>query len=173
MPDAAHYSAREQLRDGCPVEIRAVRPEDEAAMLTAVDETSAQSLQRRFFAAKRHFSDRERALFMNIDFKTHVALVMLAEVSGQEAIVGGGRYVVFEPERAEMAFMVVDAWQGRGIGSILMRHLIALARDAGLKELTAEVLPENTAMRRVFDKFGFRPAAKRDPQTVNLMLKLT
>ena len=53
-----------------------------------------------------------------------------------------------------------------------MRHLIALARDAGLKELTAEVLPENTAMRRVFDKFGFRPAAKRDPQTVSLILKL-
>ncbi|SFI31131.1 GNAT family N-acetyltransferase [Bradyrhizobium sp. cf659] len=173
MPDAARYSAREHLRDGCPVEIRALRPEDEAGMLTAVDGTGAKSLQRRFFAVKRHFSDRERAFFMDIDFKKHVALVVLADEAGQEVIVGGGRYVVFEPGRAEMAFMVIDAWQGRGIGSILMRHLIALARDAGLKEVTAEVLPENTAMRRVFDKFGFRPGDRHDPQTILLALTIT
>ena len=57
---------------------------------------------------------------------------------------------------------MVDAYQGQGIGTILMRHLAALARDAGLKELIAEVLPENTAMLKVFKKFGFRPGSKRD-----------
>ena len=71
-----------------------------------------------------------------------------------------------------MAFMVVDAWQGRGVGSILMRHLIQIASEAGLKELTAEILPENTAMLKVFGKFGFKPAPRRDPQTVHLVLKL-
>jgi ribosomal protein S18 acetylase RimI-like enzyme len=173
MSDAASYSAREHLRDGCPVEIRALRPEDEAGMLAAVDGTSAQSLQRRFFAMKRHFSDRERAYFMDIDFENHLALVVCAGEAGQEAIVGGGRYVVFEPGRAEMAFMVVDAWQGRGIGSILMRHLVKVAGEAGLRELTAEVLPDNAAMLRVFGKFGFMPASRREPQTVHLALKLT
>ena len=72
-----------------------------------------------------------------------------------------------------MAFVVVDAWQGRGIGSILMRHLIKIAGDSGLKELTAEVLPENAPMLKVFRKFGFKPASRRDPQTVHLALKLT
>jgi GNAT superfamily N-acetyltransferase len=72
---------------------------------------------------KRHFSDKERAFFMDIDFRDHVPLVVLAAQAGRDIIVGGGRYVVFEPGRAEIAFVVIDAWQGRGVGSILMRHL--------------------------------------------------
>ena len=71
-----------------------------------------------------------------------------------------------------MAFVVIDAWQGRGIGSLLLRHLVKIASASGLDELTAEVLPENAAMRKVFEKFGFRPAPRRDPQTVHLVLKL-
>ncbi|HYW64293.1 MAG TPA: GNAT family N-acetyltransferase [Bradyrhizobium sp.] len=172
MSDVSHYSVREHLRDGTAVEIRALRPEDEAEMLTALEHTSAQSLQRRFFAMKRHFSDKERAFFMHVDFKNHVALVVLAEQAGRQTIIGGGRYIVFEAGRAEMAFVVIDAWQGRGVGSLLMDHLDRIASNAGLQELTAEVLPENKAMRTVFGKFGFRPAAHRDPQTVHLVLRL-
>lgn len=172
MPEAATYTAREYLRDGSQIEIRSLRPEDEADMLAAVERTSAQSLQRRFFAMKRGFSEKERAFFMNIDFSNHVALVALAPEDGRTVLVGGGRYIVFEPGRAEMAFVVVDAWQGRRIGSILMRHLIEIAGNAGLQELTAEVLPENRAMLKVFAKFGFKPASRRDPQTVHLVLKL-
>jgi RimJ/RimL family protein N-acetyltransferase len=171
MSDSISYAARELLGEGSQIEIRVLRPEDEADMLAALGKVSAQSLQRRFFVMKRHFSDKERAFFMDIDFKNHVAIVALADEDGHKAIVGGGRYIVFEPGRAEMAFVVVDAWQGRGVGSILMRHLVNIASNAGLKELTAEVLPENKAMIRVFGKFGFNPAPRRDPQTVHLVLK--
>jgi ribosomal protein S18 acetylase RimI-like enzyme len=172
MSEAVDYASSEYLRDGRPVEIRALRHEDEAGMLAALEKTSPQSLQRRFFVMKRHFSEKERAFFMDVDFKNHVAIVAVAEEGGSEVIVGGGRYIVFEPDRAEMAFVVIDAWQGHGIGSLLMRHLVEIAQAAGLNELTAEVLPENTAMLRVFGKFGFRPAARRDPQTVHLVLTL-
>jgi RimJ/RimL family protein N-acetyltransferase len=172
MSEAINYAARELLRDGSQIDIRALRPEDEADMLAAVEKTSAQSLQRRFFVMKRHFSKKELAFFMEVDFKDHVAIVALAEEAGRKVIVGGGRYIVFEPGRAEMAFVVIDSWQGRGVGSILMRHLIKFASDAGLHELTAEVLPENTAMIRVFGKFGFKPTPRRDPQTLHLVLKL-
>ena len=88
-------------------------------------------------------------------------------------IVGGGRYVVAESGSAELAFMVIDAWQGHGIGGLLMRHLIVLAREAGLRQLVAEVLPENIAMRRVFDKFGFRLGERQEPQSITLVLALT
>lgn len=172
MSGAITYAARELLRDGSPIDIRALRPEDEADMLAAVGKTSPQSLRRRFFVMKRHFSEKERAFFMDVDFRDHVAIVALAEESGREVIVGGGRYIVFEPGRAEMAFIVIDSWQGRGVGSILMRHLVKFASDAGLHELTAEVLPENTAMIKVFEKFGFRPGPRRDPQVLHLVLKL-
>ncbi len=171
MSEAPDYTARELLRDGTPIEIRALRHEDEADMLAAIEQTSVQSLQRRFFVIKRRFSEQERAYFMDIDFKNHVAIVALADETDRKAIVGGGRYIVFEPGRAEMAFVVIDAWQGRGVGSVLMRHLIKIANEAGLKELTAEVLPENKAMIKVFGKFGFNPARRRDPQTLHLVRK--
>jgi hypothetical protein len=111
MSETNDYTARELLRDGGQIEIRALRREDEADMLAAVGMTSAQSLQRRFFVMKRHFSDKERAFFMDIDFKNHVAIVALEAEADRKVIVGGGRYIVFEPGRAEMAFVVIDAWQ--------------------------------------------------------------
>src|SRR5260370_8491728 len=74
MSEAIDYTARELLSDGSQIEIRALRREDEADMLAAVGKTSAQSLQRRFFVMRHHFSDKERAFFMDIDFKNHVPI---------------------------------------------------------------------------------------------------
>jgi len=167
-----NYSATERLRDGREVEIRALRPDDKDDMLAAIGRTGMQSLQRRFFVAKRGFSDTEIAFFMNIDFANHVALVALADEDGRKVIVGGGRYIVTEPGKAEIAFVIIDDYQGQGLGTLLMRHLSVLAREAGLKELIAEVLPENAAMRKVFGKFGFQPRRGSDPQVVHLALML-
>jgi GNAT superfamily N-acetyltransferase len=156
LRDIASYTAREPLRDGGLIDIRAQRPADESDMLTALAQASAESLQRRFFVTKRHFPDAERAHFMNVDFRTHVALVAHVGDTGRAILVGGGRYIVFEPGRAELAFMVIDAWQGRGIGTMLMHHLVRIAIGSGLRELTAEILPDNAAMLKVFGKFGFK-----------------
>ena len=168
----ATYSAQERLRDGQPIEIRALHPEDEANMLAALSRTGAQSRQRRFFVTKRGFSDAEREFFMKIDFVNHVALVAEIDEGGRPVIVGGCRYVVVEPDEAEVAFMVVDAYQGKGIGLMLTRHLVGLARAAGLKQLAADVLPGNAAMRHVLEKLGFQTARSADPQVVHLTLRL-
>jgi len=168
MAEAADYSAREHLRDGRPVKIRALRPDDRADMLAAIGRTSMQSLQRRFFVPKKGFSEREMAFFLDIDYESHVALVAQIDEDGRPAIVGGGRYIVVKPGQAEIAFVVVDAYQGQGVGTILLRHLAVLARDAGLKELIAEVLPENSAMLKLFKKFGFTTASKGSPQVIIL-----
>ena len=167
----AAYSAQGLLRDGRPVKIRALQPNDEAGMLAAIDRTGTESLKRRFFVTKRGFSENEKAFFMNIDFVDHVALVVEIDEGGAASIIGGGRYVVVKPGEAEMAFIVVDAYQGQGIGAILARHLVGLARAAGLKQLSADVLPENRAMRRVLGKFGFQICG-RDPHVVHLKLPL-
>jgi RimJ/RimL family protein N-acetyltransferase len=172
MPGTADYSAVEHLRDGRTVEVRALRPDDRDDMLDAVNRTSMQSLQRRFFVPKRGLSDKEVSFFMNVDFANHVALVAEIDEGGQQIIAGGGRYIVTRPGQAELAFVVVDAYQGKGIGKALMCHLLLIARNAGLKELTAEVLPENTAMLKVFSGFGFRAGAGGDPQVRHLALQL-
>jgi len=172
MLSAAEYSSPETLRNGRRVEIRALRPDDRDGMMAAVDRTSVQSLYRRFFGAKRYFTDQEKSFFLNIDFVNHVALVAVLEESGQPVIAGGGRYIVSKPGQAEVAFAVVDQYQGQGIGAALMRHLVGLAREAGLHELIAEVLPENAAMMRVFETSGLQFTKKREPRTVHFVLHL-
>lgn len=172
MPAAVEYSVREHLRDDRPITIRALRPDDRTEMLAAIGRTSMQSLQRRFFVPKKGFSEREMTFFLDIDFESHVAIVAEIAEDGRAVIAGGGRYIVVQPGQAEIAFVVVDAYQGQGIGTILMRHLAVLARDAGLRELVAEVLPENSAMLKLFKRFGFRTDAKGSPQVVHLTLQL-
>lgn len=97
MSKLAKYSAFETLRDGSRIEIRALRPDDQAGLIAAVGRTSAQSLQRRFFGLKRTFTDQEVAFFMNVDFVNHVALLALIHEGDRSVIAGGGRYIVMRP----------------------------------------------------------------------------
>ena len=173
MIEAAKYSAIETLRDGRRIEIRALRPDDQAGLLAAVERSSSQSLHRRFFGAKRFFSDKEIAFFVNVDFVNHVALVAALSEAGRTTIVGGGRYVLVRPGTAEVAFVVVDEFQGQGIGAALMRHLATIARDAGLNELIAEVLAENSPMLKVFEKSGLSCRTTRESGVVHISLALS
>ena len=172
MLNVEKYSAIEALRDGCRVEIRALRPDDQVDLVAAVGRTSAQSLYRRFFGVKRSFTEQEVAFFMNVDFVNHVALVALLDEGGRSVIVGGGRYIVVQPGQAEVAFVVVDEHQGRGIGRVLMRHLTSVARAAGLRTLIAEVLLENTPMLQLFRTSGLPLSTRREGQVVNVTIWL-
>jgi RimJ/RimL family protein N-acetyltransferase len=172
MIDAARYSAIEALRDGRRVEIRALRPQDRSDLVAAVGRSSVQSLYRRFFVVRRGFSEQETDYFVNVDFVNHVALVAVVDEDGRDAIVGGGRYVMVRPGKAEVAFTVIDEHQGQGIGSALMRHLLAISREAGLQELVADVLPENISMLKVFEKCGCRITMNREPLVVHVTLGL-
>jgi hypothetical protein len=128
MLEPADYSAFETLRDGRRIEIRALRSDDRADLIAAVARSSGQSLYRRFFAVRRDFTEPEIRFFLNVDFVDHVALVAVADESGRAMIAGGGRYVVVRPGKAEV-------------------HLAAIALSAGLRELIAEVLPDNIPIR--------------------------
>jgi GNAT superfamily N-acetyltransferase len=163
----------QELRDGRRVEIRALRPGDRDGLIAAVGRVSTQSLYRRFFGVKRSFTEKEIAFFTQVDFVTHVALVVVAEEGGRAAIVGGGRYIVVASGQAEVAFAVIDQYQGQGVGAALMRHLAAIAREAGLRELTAEVLPENAPMLKVFEKSGLPVDTKRDAGVVHVTMRLS
>jgi GNAT superfamily N-acetyltransferase len=171
MIDAAGYSATEILRDGRTVEFRAQRPQDREGMQAAVARSSSASLHRRFFAVRREFSEKETDYFLDIDFVNHVALVAVTNDAGHPTIVGGGRYVVVQPGQAEVAFAIVDAYQGLGIGSALMRHLAILGREAGLRELIAEVLSENVPMLNVFERSGLAMNTRRDGAVVHVTLR--
>ena len=171
--NAANYATGEHLRDGGCIEIRALKPDDKTNLLAAVSRMSGQSIRRRFFGAKRDFSEKEQAFYLNVDFVSHVALVAVVEAGNRMTIVGGARYVVVRPGTAEVAFAVVDEFQAQGIGPILLRHLAVVARAAGVSELVAEVLPENAAMLKVFGKCGLNVTMKRDVGTVHVKLQIS
>jgi GNAT superfamily N-acetyltransferase len=155
------------------MEIRALRPGDRADFIAAVDRIGTQSLRRRFFGARREFSEAEIAFFLNVDFVRHVALVAVVHEGGRPAIVGGGRYVVAQPGKAEVAFAVVDQYQGHGIGTALMHHLATIAREAALTELYGEVLPDNRAMLKVFMNSGYPLSTKRESGVVHVTVQLS
>ena len=172
MAAQVHYSELELLRDGRRVEIRALRPDDRKPFIAAVRQMSTESLYRRFFNARQDFSEKEVQFFVNVDFVKHIALVAVLEENGEAVIAGGGRYIIATKGHAEVAFAVSDRYQGLGIGTILMRHLIFLARRAGLRELSADVLPENKRMLRVFQKSGVSVVTTFEPGNVHVTLRI-
>lgn len=170
--DAAEYSATERLRDGTRLEIRALRPSDRAAMLESLGRFSNEALYRRFFAPKRNLSEREIDFFLNVDFKSHVALVAVLREAGQEVIVGGSRFVVCQPGCAEIAFAVDDPHQKRGIARHLLVHLTKIAHATGLREFVAEVLADNMPMLKLFERSGLAMTTRRERGVVRVSLAL-
>ena len=129
--EVAKYEAVETLRDGRQLRVRALKPDDRAGLLSAVSQSSAQSLYRRFFSPKRVPTENEVAYFMDVNFVDHVALVAVLEEDGRAVIIGGGRYVLIEPGKAEVAFVVVDRYQEQGVGTALMRKRCAAGTLSG------------------------------------------
>lgn len=172
MLNPASFSVRAPLRHGGEIEIRALRPSDRNALRLAVASASNRSLYRRFFGVRREFSDAEVAGFVDVDFKNEVALVAVSHASGHELIIAGARYILVRPGIAEVAFMVVDEFQGRGIASTMLRHLAELARAAGVTAFVAEVMPDNTAMLRVLERSGLQLHQRRDRDIVEVTVEL-
>jgi len=110
---------------------------------------------------------------VNVDFVNHVALVALINEEGRSVIAGGGRYIVVQPGQAEVAFIVVDEYQGRGIGRALTHHLTSIARAAELRTFIAEVLPENTFMLQLFKTSGLPLSMTREGQVVHVTIRLS
>lgn len=155
--DPRRYSVEERLRDGARVTIRAIRPDDKAALLTLFDRLSPETIYYRFHGAKKRLSRRELIYLTELDFHRKAALVAALGAGADERIVGVARYAL-DPQssvrRAEFALTVEDAHQGRGIGRRLLEHLARLARAEGFEELEAFVLADNLPMIRLLERSG-------------------
>jgi RimJ/RimL family protein N-acetyltransferase len=172
MPAAATFSILEPLRNGTQLEIRALRPSDRNGLLQALTRASDRSFYRRFFGVRREFSEAEVNGFVDIDFEQQVALVAVSHGNDREVIVAGARYIVTAAGTAEIALTVIDEYQRQGLAGVMLRHLAALAHAAGLNAFVAEVLPENAAMLRVFQRSGLAMHETRDGGVVHVTLQL-
>ncbi|PYG02032.1 Acyl-CoA synthetase (NDP forming) [Georgenia satyanarayanai] len=150
-PYPAHWEADVVLRDGIPMHIRPIRPEDAPALQAMHQRQSPLSQYYRFFAPMERLSERDLHRFTHVDHDDRVALVL---TSGQD-ILAVGRYDRVDHDLAEVAFYVADSEHGRGLGSVLLEHLAAAGRERGVVRFTAEVLPANARMIRVFRDAGY------------------
>ena len=147
MIDAKVYNVAETLRNGMQVTVRAIRADDKEAILESFKDLDDETLYRRFFAPKKELSDSELKQLTEVDFDRTVALVITYSVGGRERIIGGGRYFAFKDtegaDKAEFAMIVEEDYQGLGLGKLIFRHLVAIARSRGISTFEAEVLPAN------------------------------
>jgi Sortase and related acyltransferases len=134
------------LRSGHVVRIRQVRPADAPALARAYADLGEQSRYRRFFTVMPELPEATRAAASQVDHDRHEALVAVPPRSGE--IVGEARFVRSPdlPDVADVAVTVVDSWQGRGLGTLLLQHLSRRASEAGVHYFPAEVLAENGPM---------------------------
>ena len=151
-----HWEADVLLRDGRTAHIRPIRADDADLMVDFYGRVSEQSKYLRFFAPMPSLAPRDLQRFVEVDHHDRVALVLL--VGGR--MIAVGRYDRIDQAQAEVAFLVEDAHQGRGIGQILLEHLAQAGRERSVERFMAEVLPENTAMIHTFREAGYRVASE-------------
>ncbi len=150
------------LADGTQINFRPVHPTDEPLMRDLFYELSQQTLYYRFMSHMRTVPHRQIQDFVYIDHRNEVSVVgTLPEAHGEEIIALGGYYLDPKTNRAEVAFVVRDEWQNKGIGSFTLRWLTTIAKRNGISGFTAEVLAENKAMQTVFNRSGLRVRSQR------------
>jgi RimJ/RimL family protein N-acetyltransferase len=144
-----------RLEDRVDVEIRPVRPDDKALLAAGLRHLSERSAYQRFLSPKHELAAAELRYLTEIDFRDHVAFVA-APVEQPDVVVGVGRWVRLanDPDVAEIAFVVADDLQHRGLGTALGEALAQTARERGVKRFVATMLPDNLAAHRLFARLA-------------------
>ena len=168
VPDApypAHWEADVIASDGATAHLRPISSADAEAVAEFHGRLSDRTRYFRYFSPYPQIPEKDLKRFVEVDHHDRVALVIWL---GRE-IIAIGRYVrLSESSAAEVAFVVRDDHQGRGLGSILLEHLAAAARESGLTRFVAEVLTENHQMVRVFREAGFEVSRALEGSTLHL-----
>jgi RimJ/RimL family protein N-acetyltransferase len=143
------------VANGFRLRVRALRPTDRDALVTAFARLSERSRTQRFLAPKKELTDRDLTRLLDVDRVGRAAFAAINPAD--ESIVGVARYCV-SPERddlAELAGAVVDAWQARGVGGVLLSHVVDRARENGITKLTAIAFSGNAAALKLLAHAGF------------------
>ena len=143
------------FRDGLEVKFRPIKPSDEDMMRRLFYIFSDESKYLRYFARIRIMPHKQMQQYVNIDYDDTLAIVGMVQHMDTERIIAEARYAYDEREKGyEMAFIVDEEYQGYGIATFLVKYLLKIGRERGIEKMTANVLPQNDSMKRVFDKAG-------------------
>ncbi len=156
-PYPSHFIFEVCLKDGTVVKVRPIKPEDEPLMAELFYSLSEETIRFRFMQPKKTITHEELVRYCQIDYDRELALIALVEKEGKKQVIGVVRLIKYpDEENAEMAVVVADAWQGKGLGWLLCTQMIHVAKQSGLRRIWMEILQENTKMLKLAQKLGFR-----------------
>ena len=162
----AHWEADVVLTDGGTLHLRPILPGDADRLVAFYSRLSAETIRFRFFAPHPRLSPAEVERFTHVDHRERVALVAML---GDEMLAIGRYDQIPGTNAAEVAFLVDDAQQGRGLGSVLLEHLAAIAAECGIERFEAEVLTDNYRMVRVFVDAGYQATKSYEEDAIHLV----
>jgi acetyltransferase len=177
-PYPAQYIHEWKLKDGTGATIRPIRPEDEPLMVQFHHTLSERSVYLRYFCSLSLSTRVEHERLVRICFASYdrgFALVADRKnpETGQHEILGVGRFTALNRTEAEAAVLVSDQWQGRGLGTELLRSVAQVAREEKFQRLCGEILRDNLATQAIFKKVGSKLQSLDDPSSVSAVLDLT
>ncbi|MTI63622.1 MAG: bifunctional acetate--CoA ligase family protein/GNAT family N-acetyltransferase [Methylophaga sp.] len=162
----------DQLPDGSNITIRPIRPEDAMIEQAFFRKLSAESRYFRFMQRLNELTQDMLIRFTQLDYSRELALIAVTDIDDEEVEVGVARYTMNpDGKSCEFALVVADEWQHRGIGSRLMKALIASARQQGFEQINGEILSSNINMQRLAEELGFRLSNDPDDPGVKLASK--
>ncbi len=170
----AHLETRKTLKGGLEAKIRPIKPSDEDMMRRLFYNFSDESKYFRYFAAKPVMPHKDMQPYVNIDYQEVLSVVAVIEKGRNERIIAEARYAYDERTDAyEIAFIVDEEFQGKGLATFLCDYLIKIARDRGIARFVALVLPRNESMLKVFGKCVVKPSQSFEENAYVLRFDLT
>jgi len=161
------------LRDGTEVFFRPVKPTDEAALSEMLYSLSDASIRTRYMAQTVTFPHKDVQRLTNIDYSQNLAIVgTVPSVSGEELVAIAQYFVDPRTTCAEVAFLVQDEWQQKGLGTFLLNYLTQIARERGVRQFYAKVLPANKPMLAIFHNSGFEVKTEFDGEVYSITYDL-
>jgi len=162
-----------RLRDGSHVLVRPVRQNDKPLFVAGFERLSAESRYLRFMGHKKLLSVRDLEFFTELDHADHEAIGAIDPLTGEGLAVA--RYMRYPQDRtaAEAAVVVIDAWQGRGLGSVLLERLVERARENGVERFEATLFTDNRAMLALFERIGDVEVLSHEGQTIQIDIALS
>jgi acyl-CoA hydrolase/N-acetylglutamate synthase-like GNAT family acetyltransferase len=171
MVGPAELRTTHLINDGTQVSFRPIHPTDEPRVRDLFYALSQETIYYRFMSRIVHIPRREIRDFVFIDHRKDVAIVATVPEADGDAVIAIGRYYLNgQTNMAEVAFVVRDEWQNKGIGTFLLNYLSVVARQNGIRGLSAEVLRANRAMQRVFQKSDYRVTSELSDDVVSFKI---
>ena len=172
-PYPEEFLRRVKLKDGTPVVLRPIKPEDEPMWFDLLRRCSRESLYQRFRYVFHWETHEVASRYCFIDYDREMAIVVEKEAPGARQLLGVGRMIA-DPDHvtAEYAILVADAWQNRGVGSVLTDYCFEVAREWGITRITAQTTSDNPRMVAMFERRGFEITREESGAVVNVAKNL-